>query len=412
VGVAEPVAPDAADAVRPDAVPPDAARGAPAQARLRALRIRDFRNLAPVTIEPPPEGLALVGDNGHGKTNFLEAVYYLQLLRSFRGARDVELVAFGAPGFHLQAALEGAEAREVAVGFERPAGRASLGRKRARLDGAESPRLADALGALPAVIFSPQDAVLVAGAPSERRRFLDVTLALTSRPYLAALQRYRGALARRNAALREGAMAGAGAEAEARASVWEPMLAETGALLWRARLAWAAAHGAHFEQLCAAIGERAPVRMRYVSATPEAADLAGALREALERRRAHDLRRGVTSAGPHRDDLAITLAGPEGTARDLRTYGSAGQQRTAAIALRLLEAATHRAAHHREPLVLMDDPFAELDARRAGRILELLNAEGRGQTLLVVPRATDIPPELTRLERWRVEQGALAPGAA
>ncbi|HEU4563126.1 MAG TPA: DNA replication and repair protein RecF [Gemmatimonadaceae bacterium] len=378
------------------------------RAWLRRLRIRDFRNLAAVELEPSPEGLALVGDNGQGKTNFLEAVYYLQLLRSFRGARDQELVRFGAPGFHLSAALEGTRAREVAVGFERgPAARGAGGRKRVRLDGAEPPRLSDALGAVPAVIFSPQDAVLISGAPSERRRFLDVSLALSSRPYLAALQQYRGALARRNAALREVAQAGGGGS-DAPVSIWEPALARAGAALWRARLDWTAAHAAHFSELCAAIGEQQPMRIRYVSAVHLEGDLEGVLREALERRRALDIKRGVTHAGPHRDDLAITLEGAEGTARELRTYGSAGQQRTAAIALRLLEAATLRAASHREPLVLLDDPFAELDARRAGRILELLNAEGRGQTLLAVPRAGDIPPGLTRLERWRVEGGVLA----
>lgn len=377
--------------------------------RLRHVRIRDFRNLAPLSLELPPEGLAIVGDNGQGKTNFLEALFYLQLLRSFRGARDVELVRFGAPGFHLAAQLSAGTAHDVAVGFERGARGAAAragGRKRVRLDGVEPPRLTEALGALPAVIFSPGDAVLVAGAPSERRRYLDVILALTSRPYLAALQSYRGALANRNAALREAMQNGGNGGAEEAVSVWEPALARAGAFLWRARLEWTARHAEHFGELCAAIGEREPVRMRYLSATPAEGDLEEALRAGLERRRALDLRRGVTHTGPHRDDLAITLAD-----RELRTYGSAGQQRTAAIALRLLESATHREARRHEPLVLLDDPFAELDARRAGRILELLNAEGRGQTVLAVPRAADIPPGLTRLARWGIEDGALAPGA-
>jgi DNA replication and repair protein RecF len=115
------------------------------------------------------------------------------------------------------------------------------------------------------------------------------------------------------------------------------------------------------------------------------------------------VKRGVTHAGPHRDDLELTL-----DARDLRTYGSAGQQRTAAIALRLLEADTLRDAARAEPLVLLDDPFAELDSRRAGRILELLSAEERGQTIVAVPRDADIPEAFTRLERWRVSAGELA----
>jgi DNA replication and repair protein RecF len=108
----------------------------------------------------------------------------------------------------------------------------------------------------------------------------------------------------------------------------------------------------------------------------------------------------VTLDGPHRDDLALELDG-----RELRTYGSAGQQRTAAIALRLLEAATIREAHAAEPLVLLDDPFAELDVHRAGRILELLEDGARGQTVLAVPREAEVPPRFTRLARYRVVQG-------
>ena len=360
--------------------------------------LRDFRNFGREELQLPPDGVAVVGDNGHGKTNLLEAVYYLQLLRSFRGARDLDLARFGTAGFHVAAEGSiGGRGRSVAAGFER-AGK----RKRVRVDGGEVPRLSDALGALPAVIFSPADVALVAGAPSERRRYLDVALALTSRRYLAALQGYRGALVRRNAALRDLARRGGGAD---RAAVWEPALAEHGAVLWRERLAWVAEHEGAFTALCGAIGERGDVRMRYESALPSDGDLADTLRTALESRRDADLRRGLTGAGPHRDELAITIASPDGTERDLRVFGSAGQQRTAAIALRMLEAATLRDRGGAEPVLLLDDPFAELDASRAQRILGLLGEAGMGQTLLVVPREADIPRDLTRLERWRVNAG-------
>jgi DNA replication and repair protein RecF len=358
--------------------------------------IRDFRNLRRLDLVLPADGLALVGDNGQGKTNFLEALHYLQLLRSFRGAHDQELVSFGAPGFHLAATLHGARAREVSVGFER-AGK----RKRVRVDGVEPPRLTDALGLFPAVIFSPQDASLVSGPPGVRRRFLDVMLALTSRPYLTALQQYRAALARRNAALRESGVPAA--RLEHRVAVWEPVLAEHGAVLLAARHAWTEAHTAQYTELCRAIGETGTAQMQYVSAVDRAqGDLATMLRELLEQKRSLDMRRGFTHVGPHRDDLALTL-----DEHELRTYGSAGQQRTAAIALRLLEAATLRARTGREPVVLLDDPFAELDTRRAGRILELLTEEGSGQTVLAVPREADIPPGLTRLPRWHIASGVL-----
>lgn len=384
------------------------------------LSIRDFRNLARVEIEPPVEGFVLVGDNGEGKTNFLEAIQYLQILRSFRGALDRELVSFGKPGFHLAAELTGAAVHQVSVGFVR-AGR----RKKATLDGVEPARLSGALGTFPAVVFSPQDVALVSGAPSMRRRFLDVVLSLTSPVYLAALQRYRASLARRNAALREGfaydggsstrraasddaaARGRQGRRAEDEVAVWEPALAEYGAVLWRERRRWVESNAEEFRELCLAIGERGAPSMRYLGGAEGTDDPEATLREALERKRPLDLKRGLTHVGPHRDDLALLL-----DEHELRTFGSAGQQRTAAMALRLLEAATLRAHAGREPVVLLDDPFAELDVRRSTRILELLDAGRRGQTILAVPRESDIPQGLTRLARWRISAGVIAPAGA
>ena len=371
---------------------------------LRSLALRDFRNLARLDVAIPDEGAAIVGENGQGKTNLLEAVYYLHLLRSARGARDVDIVRFGAPGFHVAARAEGGAQHELSVGFER-AGR----RKRVKLDGAEPGRLSDALGALPCVLFSPADVDLVAGAPSARRRYLDILLALSSRPYLAALQRYRHALAQRNAALRTAIRDGA--RGEQRVAVWEAPLAEHGATLWRERVRWTDAAAPRFSQICAAIGEAAPVALRYATSLEpegtEVEEVRDALTRALESRRALDLRRGLTHAGPHRDDLALTLDG-----RELRAFGSAGQQRTAAIALRLLEGETLNERLGARPLLLLDDPFAELDVRRSARILDLLAARGMGQTLLTVPRESDIPPALTQLARWRIANGVIERDAA
>lgn len=367
--------------------------------RLRTLAVRDFRNLARVDAELPAPGVAIVGENGHGKTNVLEAIYYLQLLRSVRGARDVDLVRFGEAGFHLAATAEVGAVRRITVGFAR-SGR----RKRVMLDGGEVQRLSDGLGALPAVIVSPRDVQLVAGAPSERRRYLDIVLALTSRPYLVALQQYRAALERRNAALRELARGGHGPE---RAAVWEPALAEYGAVLWAARTAWVARVAEEFARLCREIGERSTARLRYVTSLDPGAtgDPRSALLAALEAQRGHDARRGLTHAGPHRDDLELALA-----ERPLRLFGSAGQQRTAAIALRLLDGATLREHVGHAPLLLLDDPFAELDAQRAHRILRLLGAAGVGQVVLAVPRPGDIPAAMTALDRWTIRDGRLSAG--
>lgn len=365
---------------------------------LERLSCRDFRNFERLDLELPESGLAIIGENGQGKTNLLEGIYYLQVLRSARGARDQDLVRFGAKGFHISARSMSDGAHEMSVGFE------TLGKKKkVTRDGGVASRLSDAFGSLPSVMFSPRDIQLIAGGPGERRRFLDLVLALSSRKYLTSLQMYRAALARRNAALRGAARNGD----ESAVSVWEPTLAEHGAALVCERAQWVRERAQEFARLAAAMGEEGESRMSYHSATLREPDPRNALTESLARQRRHDMRRGITHSGPHRDDLSLTLDGKE-----LRVFGSAGQQRTAAIALRMLEGATLRESRALAPVLLLDDPFAELDVRRSARILGLLQSAGLGQTILVVPRASDIPPELIGLERRRIHGGVIGEARA
>ncbi len=370
-----------------------------AAASLGRLTVRDFRNIAAAELAFPADGVVIVGDNGQGKTNLVEAIAYLRLQRSLRGARDRDLIRFDAAAFHIAAELAGVAAHRATVGVDR------AGRKKVTLDGGQPERLTDALDALPSVSFSPRDVDLIAGAPAERRRYLDITLALTSPAYLHALRRYRAALVRRNAALRETAKHERRARRADHASVaaWEPALAEQGAVLVEARRRWVEERGALFTARCAEIGEAAAATLRYTGSAAESADPRAALAEQLERQRDIDLRRGLTHAGPHRDDLLLLLDG-----RDLRTVGSAGQQRTAAIVLRMLESATHAEAAGVTPVLLLDDPFAELDRRRTAHILTLLEAQGMGQCVLCVPRADEIPEHFTRFERWTVRGGSFA----
>jgi DNA replication and repair protein RecF len=296
----------------------------------------------------------------------------------------------------------------VALGFERESRK-----KRVTADGVSPRRLSDVLGAIPSVTFAPVDAELVRGGPVARRRYLDVTLATTSRRYLGALQTYRGGLLQRNSALRALARSGRsrdGAEADA-AAAWEPVLAEAGAVLWAERAAWVARWGPELARISAAIGERGAVQMRHAMRLPGASEsvpeadpgvLAGMLAAALAAGRAGDVRHGATRVGPHRDDLVLTLGG-----REMRTYGSAGQQRTAAIALRILEASTLRVGTGAAPVLLFDDPFAELDEGRARAILDVLGGDDVGQVILAVPRAADIPVGLTRLARCAIVDGVV-----
>jgi len=358
------------------------------------LALKEFRNFERLDLRIPIDGLAIVGDNGQGKTNLLEAIYYLEVLRSERGARDQDVTRFGATGFHLSAKAHTPAEHNISVGFDR-----GTKRKKVTIDGTVPKRLTDALGAVPSVMFSPRDLELVSGSPAERRRYLDLVLALTDRKYLHALQHYRANLMRRNAALRHPTRRG---KNEAEVSVWEPALAEHGSLLIETRAKWVRDSAPEFTRLCDAIGETGTATMKYVSPFADSEARHDVILAAFEEKRALDMRRGLTHVGPHRDELELTLSD-----KDLRLFGSAGQQRTAAIALRMLEASTLREHTGAEPVLLLDDPFAELDARRSARIIVLLEERGLGQTILVVPRPSDIPPGLMRLQRTTMRDGAV-----
>ncbi|MBX9929536.1 MAG: DNA replication and repair protein RecF [Gemmatimonadaceae bacterium] len=368
-----------------------------ARVELERIALRDLRNIARADLVIPPDGIAVVGDNGEGKTSLLEGIAFLHALRSFRGARDRDLVRFDAPASHITIDARGATARCVGVGIDRS------GVKKISIDGVVTKRLTDALRAIPSVTVAPRDVALIEGGPGERRRFLDILLALTSPSYLGALRQYRAALARRNAALRD-AVRRRGRYGDA--APWEPAMAQHGAAIVAQREAWARQWAPEFARLCARIGETSDAALAYDATVPTTGAIEGALREAFASQRETDARRGVTQTGPHRDDLALSLGG-----RPWRVVGSAGQARTAAIALRLLELHTMHEAHGALPVLLLDDPFAELDRARAEQVLALLSERGTAQVICCVPRADELPAEFTRLARWRVAGGVFTEDA-
>jgi DNA replication and repair protein RecF len=370
---------------------------------LRELRLRDFRNFAELELRFPAAGVLVVGENGSGKTNLLEAIWYLEVFRSLRGARDEQLVRFGADGFHLRGRFETAAGRstEVSVGYD-----ARTRRKRVLVDGAEVERLGDAIGHAGVVVFSPADVALVSGGPGERRHFLDIVLCLNRRGYMDALQRFRHALRQRNSLLRQGA-------AQALIDAYEPGLVEPAAIVMEARAGWVAEHASMFERRTMEVGGRAS-RMRYrpgvklddEGALSDRARIVEAMREALARNALRERERGVTMAGPHRDDLEIVLESTDGDL-DLREYGSGGQQRTAAVALRMIEAQTVREARGVEPLVLLDDVFAEFDALRSARILELMSDGHDAQAIFTAPKQSDVHGRAASLEHWTIAGGVV-----
>lgn len=369
----------------------------------REIRLRKFRNFDGLDLRIPAAGAAIIGDNGSGKTNLLEAVHYLEIFRSFRGAADEQLVRFGAEAFHIRGVFDDRRTGgsvEITAAYE-PRTR----RKRVTIDGVEAVRLGDAIGRLGTVIFSPSDVDIVAGAPGERRRYLDIVLSLNVRGYLDALQRYRQVLRQRNALLRDGRAGDA-------LAAWDNGLIESGAVVISARSAWVRSHAERYAQIYAAIGD-VPAELAYDSDvslaegdTIDAAAAAFALR--LERVAQSERERGVTLAGPHRDDLSIRMHAGDAHV-DLRQFGSGGQVRTAAVALRMIEAETVREARGFRPLLLLDDVFAELDVERSRRILELFRSDLHGQVILTAPKESDVLLDevgadalVAPLARWRI----------
>lgn len=367
----------------------------------RRIRLRQFRNFEELELEFPAEGVAIIGDNGSGKTNLIEALYYCEIFRSFRGAPDEQLVRFGQSAFHIRATYASA-GREttIAVGYDR-----ARREKRVTVDGVAPERLGDALGRASAVVFSPSDVAIIDGPPGNRRRFLDILLSLHQPGYLEALQRYRQVLRQRNAALRGGGAPGATAP-------WDEALCDAGARVTSLRARWVAAYRDGFRARTAAISGDAGIRMEYATPLPPGVELTDeaavrvALVTELARTAQRERERGMTLVGPHRDDLRFFLE-QRGRAAELREFGSGGQRRTAAVALRMLEAATLRRARGIEPVVLLDDVFAELDPGRSGRILDLLEAEERGQVILTAPKPGDVAIRNGRLPRWRIEAGRI-----
>lgn len=371
---------------------------------LQRLALRNFRNFDDEVVEFPEQGAALIGDNGQGKTNLLEAIYYLEIFRSFRGARDEQLLSFGRDYLRVEGSLSDAERErttEVAAAYSRD-GR----RKKVLVNGQEPVRLGEAIGRIGAIIFTASDVDIVIGGPGVRRRFLDIVLSLATPGYLSVLQRYRQILSQRNGLLRDGAR-------PIELSAWNDGLVETGSQICLTRAGWVAASRESFSGYYKAIsgGQEATLEYRpaveaggpFTSETAAADCWRHAFLAELDRLAERERRRGLTLVGPHRDDLGLRML-DDSESVTLRAFGSAGQQRTAAVALRMVEAETLRAGGRR-PIVMLDDVFAEFDPSRAERVVELLTAEEWGQVIVTSPKPDELAVMGSALPEYRVADG-------
>lgn len=363
--------------------------------RVDRLESTNFRNLASEPVEFGPVLNVLVGENGQGKTNLLEAIYYFRFGRSFRAQSDAELIRFGEPFCRMQVSAVFADGREetLACGIERRG--AQLART-IKISGQSLARRSDLAGRFPAVLFGPHDIRTVSGEPEHRRRFFDMVGTSTDPRYLRAAADYRRTLDQRNAALK----ARAGREEMA---AWNERLAGPGAELTIHRRELVTRIEARMAGEARAIESPFSFSMQYESSLLETgqegdpAALEGIFRERLSALAAEEMRRGVTLVGPHRDDIQLSLAG-----NDLRKYGSQGQRRLFAVLLKLAELA-HLEGELREPCaLLLDDVFSEFDPA----IMQRLQRVFSGERQVFVTTPVELPErDSSRTRTLRVTAG-------
>lgn len=351
--------------------------------RLQRLWLADFRNYPHLELELPPGTSLIVGLNGEGKTNLLEAVYYLATMTSFRVNTTEALIRTG-PDIS-EAVVRGemlVDQREVL--FEaalRATGRSQFQVNRQKV------RRRDLLGLAPVSIFMPDDLVLLKGGPGERRRFLDDALSQIDPRLDVVRSDMESILRQRNALLRQSGSQ-LSSESAVTLDVWDEKLADVGERLTDARRHLVAKLSTKAASAYEEIAVQAtPMEMAYQSTW-----LPGGLEEALSQARREDLRRGLTTVGPHRDDVSVFLDG-----RPARTHASQGEQRSLALALRLAAHRELEEATGQSPLLLLDDVFSELDPERSRGVLGALRSE---QTLLTT--AGTLPADITYSARFRV----------
>ncbi|MCY0958530.1 DNA replication/repair protein RecF [Streptomyces sp. H27-H5] len=368
------------------------------------LSLADFRSYARAEVPLGPGVTAFVGPNGQGKTNLVEAIGYLATLGSHRVSSDAPLVRMGAERAVIRAAVTQGE-RQQLVELELNPGRAN----RARINRSSQVRPRDVLGIVRTVLFAPEDLALVKGDPGERRRFLDELVTARSPRMAAVRSDYERVLKQRNTLLKSAAMArrhGGRSMDLSTLDVWDQHLARAGAELLARRLDLIATllplADKAYEQLAPGGG---PLGLTYKSSAGEAVDSGEArTREALYEVvlaaladvRKQEIERGVTLVGPHRDDVLLRLG-----ELPAKGYASHGESWSYALALRLASYELLR-SEGSEPVLILDDVFAELDSRRRERLAELVS---RGEQVLVTAAVDDDVPGVLAGTRFGVSGG-------
>ena len=332
--------------------------------RIRELTLKPFRNFAAIRLSFAAENVLIFGPNGRGKSNILEAISYLSIGKSVRGAKDQHVVPHGEDFFDIQAlCTDGRHDQQLRVFYSKKEG------KKAFADANPLPRVSELLGTFRTVHFSPEDVSLVLRFPAQRRRLLDILIAQSSAAYLRYMQRYYRVLAQRNHLLRTAKKSRHGLVDSQVMEPWNAQLVDWGAQLRLQRLDALKKLSAPFVRYYgrfALAGEEVAVIYQGTKEQDLEA-LRAELREGLSRRREQETQMGYTLCGPHRDDLKFTLNG-----EPAEVYASEGQLRTVLISWKLAEARYMEEQTGEQPVLLLDDAFSELDSGRIGELLDIV----------------------------------------
>ena len=353
---------------------------------LAHLRLRDFRNYARLDADFSPGFHLLLGDNAQGKTNILEAVYLMATLRSFRGVGGAQMIRHGQRGYFAGGNVVGQGGHEIKIYW-------SARERKLALDGQPVKKLADYFGTLRTVVFCTEDLQLVKGAARARRRFLDLLLAQTQPGYLPLLQRYMHTVRARNALLKQRS------GDETALDSFSQELVKLGNEIIRARRELVPKFSPLARLAYRRISNDAEeLRIEYQPSVKN--DFAVELAQSRGRERTYR----STLVGPHRDDLQLLL-----NEKSAAQFGSEGQKRTLAIALKMAQAEFLAGIHGSPPILLIDDVMGELDVKRRGGFLPLLeHARKMGGQVFMTATEENWPRELGKdLQRWEVRAGML-----
>ena len=333
--------------------------------RIRELILRPFRNISAIRLNFAADYALIFGPNGRGKSNILEAISYLSIGKSARGAKDAQAVPHGKDFFDIQAiCTDERHDHQLRIFYDKKEG------KKAFVDANPLPRVSDLLGVFRTVHFSPEDVSLALRVPAQRRRLLDILISQSRTNYLRDLQRYNRVLTQRNHLLRTAKKSNRGLVERQVMEPWDAQLIELGAEIRKYRLEALEKINAPFTRYYdrfSPADEEAEITYQGAKESGLEA-LRTELKEALERRRDQEAQMGHTLSGPHRDDLKFTLNG-----ESAEIYASEGQLKTVLISWKLAEARYMEEQTGRQPVLLLDDVFSELDPGRIGELLDIIN---------------------------------------